>query len=163
MTQIIMLIILAYIVSRIVRSPITARVVRRAMEFAGITAKSVKAKGGRGTAHAIVDGIFDGWGRAAVSAKKGSQQVGGKVKGLKPKDFAFNDGELTIFISRSEDLVIGRHPDGSFYAYSITASGVETELTSRALQRRIAYLQRKGKLSSEQERQLKAFFKRARN
>lgn len=160
-TQLLCLIVIAYIVVKFLRSGTLPKL----LELLNMTKSSVKQRGGRQTTHDLIDGLFNSSGAAKAWA---SDKVGGarqriktKASGLRADDYVYDAerGELVLFLSKESDLVIGRKPGGALYAYKVDLSGAETELTKKAFDRQVAYLQRKGKLSATQERALKDFIR----
>lgn len=157
--NIIALLVVLYVISRIVK----AGYLTKLAEFLGLVKTSVKTKGGRGTTHDVVDAIFNNADGIKSAVKAGAGKVTGvaktKVEGLKAQDYEFDakTGELIIFLSREQDLVLGRNSAGNVYAIEVNVNGTEVELNAKAFERRINKLVRAKKLSDSQQRALKDF------
>ncbi|GAA5500483.1 hypothetical protein Dxin01_00204 [Deinococcus xinjiangensis] len=159
-TNIVLIIVTAYLIAQLLKSGVP----QKGKEFLDMTRDSAKQLGGRGTVHALIDGLFDG-GKAAkrlvedkaVAAKRVASQ---KAAGLKPADYKYDatSGELIVFVTKGEDLVLGRDEHGRTYALEMSVTGRATELNSKALERKLRYLRNKQRLSDAQERAIKDWF-----
>lgn len=157
LTNIMLMIVVAYIVAKLLKGGTLGKV----QELLGLVAQSTKAQGPRGTAHAVLDGLFDGGKAARGWAAGATNTVKNKAAGLRPSDYRFDadSGELILHVTKQQDLCVGRNDDGTTYAYLFDASGGEVVLNQRAFTRQVKYLERKGKLSDAQATALKDFLR----
>lgn len=133
------------------------------LKFFGLARESAKKQGARGTVHAVVDGVFNNADNITKAIKSGASKASGftqeKVQGLKAQDYEYDASrrELTIFLSRTQDMVLEAVDGGGFKAFLINLDGKEIELDKRAFERQINMLSRKGKLSDSQAKAMKDF------
>lgn len=129
------------------------------LKFFGLVRESARKQGVRGTTHAVIDGIFNNADNITKAIKSGASKTQEKVQGLKAQDYEYDASrrELTIFLSRTQDMVLEAVDGGGFKAFLINLDGKEIELDKRAFERQINMLSRKGKLSDSQAKAMKDF------
>lgn len=157
--NIVALLVVAFVLAKLVKGGYFVKV----FEFLGLVKESAQKNGARGTAHSIIDGLFNNADTIKGAVKNGAKKVTGTAKakaaGLKPQDYEFNPDtrELTLFLSKTQDLVLGRRADGRIYSILVDVNGTEMELTKKAFERQVNMLLRKNKLSESQARAMKDF------